>query len=156
MSLSLSSFFLSSPASGLIGSLHRACMCCVCALSHVQRFLTPWSLHHAPLSLGFFRRESWRGLPFPSPGDLPHPGVTPTSLTSLHWQVGSLPAEPLGKPPLRAYASMFMHMYNIYLLVCLYVYTHVFRRRQWHPTPVLLPGKSHGQRSLVGCSPWGR
>ena len=30
-----------------------------------------------------------------------------------------------------------------------------YRRRQWHPTPVLLPGKSHGQRSLVGCSPWG-
>ena len=29
-------------------------------------------------------------------------------------------------------------------------------RRQWHPTPVLLPGKSHGQRSLVGCSPWSR
>ena len=29
-------------------------------------------------------------------------------------------------------------------------------RRQWQPTPVLLPGKSHGQRSLVGCSPWGR
>ena len=28
-------------------------------------------------------------------------------------------------------------------------------RRQWHPTPVLLPGKSHGQRSLEGCSPWG-
>ena len=28
-------------------------------------------------------------------------------------------------------------------------------RRQWHPTPVLLPGKSHGQRSLVGCNPWG-
>ena len=30
------------------------------------------------------------------------------------------------------------------------------RRRQWRPPPVLLPGKSHGQRSLVGCSPWGR
>ena len=29
-------------------------------------------------------------------------------------------------------------------------------RRPWHPTPVLLPGKSHGRRSLVGCSPWGR
>ena len=29
-------------------------------------------------------------------------------------------------------------------------------RRQWHPTPVLLPGKSHGWKSLVGCSPWGR
>ena len=32
---------------------------------------------------------------------------------------------------------------------------YVYRRRQWHPTPVLLPGKSHGPRSLVGCSPWG-
>ena len=30
------------------------------------------------------------------------------------------------------------------------------QRRQWHPTPALLPGKSHGWRSLVGCSPWGR
>ena len=30
------------------------------------------------------------------------------------------------------------------------------RRRRWHPTPVFLPGKSHGRRSLVGCSPWGR
>ena len=35
-------------------------------------------------------------------------------------------------------------------------YCHVLRRRQWQPTPVLLPGKSHGRRSLVGCSPWGR
>ena len=32
---------------------------------------------------------------------------------------------------------------------------HMEQRRQWHPTPVLLPGKSHGWRSLVGCSPWG-
>ena len=32
---------------------------------------------------------------------------------------------------------------------------HIFWRRRWHPTPVLLPGKSHGRRSLVGCSPWG-
>ena len=31
----------------------------------------------------------------------------------------------------------------------------LFQRRQWHPTPVLLPGLSHGRRSLVGCSPWG-
>ena len=32
----------------------------------------------------------------------------------------------------------------------------ILQRRQWYPTPVLLPGKSHGWRSLVGCSPWGR
>ena len=35
-------------------------------------------------------------------------------------------------------------------------YYMIQQRKQWHPTPVLLPGKSHGQRSLVGCSPWGR
>ena len=35
-------------------------------------------------------------------------------------------------------------------------YNTICRRRQWHPTPVLLPGKSHGWRSLEGCSPWGR
>ena len=32
----------------------------------------------------------------------------------------------------------------------------ISQRRQWHPSPILLPGKSHGWRSLVGCSPWGR
>ena len=37
----------------------------------------------------------------------------------------------------------------------IYIIEGVFRRRRWHPTPVLLPGKSHGRRSLVGCSPWG-
>ena len=41
-------------------------------------------------------------------------------------------------------------------MLCLIVTVPVYRRRQWHPTPVLLPGKSHGWRSLVGCSPWGR
>ena len=40
------------------------------------------------------------------------------------------------------------------LAVC--VYCEQLQRRQWHPTPVLLPGKSHGRRSLEGCSPWGR
>ena len=39
------------------------------------------------------------------------------------------------------------------VLVCISLVTN--QRRQWHPTPVLLPGKSHGRRSLVGCSPWG-
>ena len=43
------------------------------------------------------------------------------------------------------------------LKLCCFRSLRAFRwRRQWHPTPVLLPGKSHGQRSLVGCSPWGR
>ena len=42
-------------------------------------------------------------------------------------------------------------------LVIFFLFCNIqFWRRQWHPTPVLLPGKSHGCRSLVGCSPWGR
>ena len=42
------------------------------------------------------------------------------------------------------------------LLFVITNYVGRFWRRQWHTTPVLLPGKSHGRRSLVGCSPWGR
>ena len=38
----------------------------------------------------------------------------------------------------------------------IYIYELYIRRRQWHPTPVLLPGKSYGRRSLIGCSPWDR
>ena len=37
-------------------------------------------------------------------------------------------------------------------MLCIYT---VYSEKQWHPTPVLLPGKFHGQRSLIGCSPWG-
>ena len=44
---------------------------------------------------------------------------------------------------------------NIYFS-CFDLFYRFFGRRQWHPTPVLLPRKSHGWRSLVGCSPWGR
>ena len=42
----------------------------------------------------------------------------------------------------------------VYICVCMYLCIYIYR--QWHPTPVLLPGKSHGRRSLVGCRPWGR
>ena len=38
--------------------------------------------------------------------------------------------------------------------ICIHAASYMSQRRQWHPTPVLLPGKSHGQRSLVGYSPW--
>ena len=42
-----------------------------------------------------------------------------------------------------------------YIQLHIHIYVVLFWRRQWHPTPVLLPGKSHGRRSLVGCSSWG-
>ena len=45
-------------------------------------FATPWTVaHRTPLSMGFPRQEYWRGLPFPSPGDLPDPGIEPESPT---------------------------------------------------------------------------
>ena len=65
-------------------------------LSHVQLFGTPWTVAcQAPLSMGFSRQECWSGLPIPSPGDLPHPGIKPGS---PELQADSVPSEPLGKP----------------------------------------------------------
>ena len=50
------------------------------SLSHVQLFATPWTVvYQAPPSMGFSRQEYWSGLPFPSPGDLPDPGIEPRS-----------------------------------------------------------------------------
>ena len=47
-----------------------------CVLCHVWLFVTPWTIaHQAPLSMRFPRQEYWNGLPFPSPGDLPNPGI---------------------------------------------------------------------------------
>ena len=48
------------------------------SLSRVQLFVTPWTaVHLAPPSTGFSRQEYWSGLPFPSSGDLPDPGIEP-------------------------------------------------------------------------------
>ena len=56
---------------------------CVKSLSPVQLFATPWTVaHEAPLSMGFSRQENWSGLPCSPPGDLPDPGIKPTSLMS--------------------------------------------------------------------------
>ena len=68
-------------------------------LGHNQLFGTPQIVApQAPLSMGFSRQECWTGLPFPSPGDLPHPEIHPHPLGLLHWPVDSLPMRPLGSP----------------------------------------------------------
>ena len=62
------------------------------SLSRVQLFAILWTVgHQAPLSMGFPRQEYWSGLPFPSPGDLPDPGIKPGS-PSL--QADALTSEP--------------------------------------------------------------
>ena len=63
--------------------------------SAVSDSVTPGSIaHQAPLCVAFPRQEYWSGLPFPSPGDLPDPGIKHGSLTS---QADSLLSEPPGK-----------------------------------------------------------
>ena len=53
---------------------------CVCVLSHVQLFATPWTVaQQVPLTIEFSRQEYYSGFPFPSPGALPNPGIKPTS-----------------------------------------------------------------------------
>ena len=77
------------------------------SLSRVRLFATPWTVaYQAPPSMGFSRQECWSGLPFPSPGDLPDPGIEPGSPAL---QADALPSEPPGKP-------IFMEAYYIGLV----------------------------------------
>ena len=66
------------------------------SLSRVQLFVILWTVaYQAPLSMGFSRQEYQSGLPFPSPGDLPNPGIEPGSPTL---EADALTSEPPGKP----------------------------------------------------------
>ena len=66
------------------------------SFSCVRFFAIPWTVaYHAPPYMGFSRQEYWSGLPFPSPGNLPDPGIEPGSPAL---QADSLPTEPPVKP----------------------------------------------------------
>ena len=85
------------------------------ALSHVRFFVIPWTVtRQAPLSMGFSRQEHWSGLPCPSPGNLPNPGIKPRSLAL---PAESLPSKPPGSP---------------YMCVCVYTHTHK-AQLEWIP-----------------------
>ena len=89
-------------------------------------FATPWTAAHwAPLSMEFSRWEYLSKLPFPTPRYFPNPGIEPMSLAS---------------PALAG--AFFTSIVTWEALITNY-------------GSLLLPGKSHGRRSLVGCSPWG-
>jgi len=65
-------------------------------LSRIRLFATLWTVsYQASLSMGFSKQEYWSGLPFPSPGDLPDPGIEPESPTL---EADALTSEPPGKP----------------------------------------------------------
>ena len=64
-------------------------------LSPIQLFATPWTVaYQASPSMGFSRQKYWSGLPFPSPGDLPNPGIEPGSISL---EADALTSEPPGK-----------------------------------------------------------
>ena len=70
-------------------------------LSHVWLFASPWTVaHQAPLSMGFSRQEYWSALPFPSPGDLPDPGIEPAATIAKWIQSCPTLCNPIdGSPP---------------------------------------------------------
>ena len=75
---------------------------CICVLSHfssAQLFATLWTVaHQAPLSMRLSRQEYWSGLSCLPLGNLPDPGIKPSSPVSSALQMGSLPTELSGKP----------------------------------------------------------
>ena len=75
---------------------------CVMSLQSCLTLCDPmdYIAHQAPLSMGFSRQEYRSGLPFPSPGDLPHPGIKPTLPAAPALQADSLPLRHQGSPTL--------------------------------------------------------
>ena len=93
--------------------------------------MIPWTIaRQAPLSMEFSRQEYWSGLPFPSPGDLPDPGIKPGS--PALW-ADSLTSEPLGKPKYpvinhngKEHEKEYIHIYiHTHIYMCVYMYISV-------------------------------
>ena len=89
-------------------------------LSHVRLFVTPRTVaHQVPLFMGFSRQEYWSGLPFPPPGDLPEPGIEPTSPVSPVLGDRFLTTGPQQKSslsisvPISIYLSIYKENYNL-------------------------------------------
>ena len=126
------------------------CPVCVCVFSHLRLFGTPWTVsHQAPLSMEFSRQEYWSRLPFPTPGDLPDPGIKPASLVPPALAGGFFTAEPPGKCPLalRVDFSVFMlhpQLQVFFVHLCLSAHS---------PTALLLdacsPGGGEQKASLL-------
>ena len=106
---------------------------CVFALSHVQLIAIPWTVAcRAPLSMELYRQEHWSGLPFPSPGDLPDPGIEPASPALI----GRLFTTSIKK--------------RIVLRVMSWVHDHLGRRGVWRHQ-VYSFNKTHGLNFRENC-----
>ena len=127
------------------------------SLSHVRLFQTSWTVaHQAPPSMGFSRQEYWSGLPFPSPGDLPDPGIESRSPTL---RADSLPSKPPGNPYMCVCVCVYIYM-CIYICLNIYMYIYLseshsvmFNFLQPHglgPISLLCPWNSPGKNTGVG------
>ena len=131
------------------------------SLSCVWLFATPWTAHQAPPPMGFSRQEYWSGLPFPSPGDLPNPGIKPRSPAL---QADALTSEPPGKPQLLkatwipwlwlllpvslSHAAVYHLQISHWLKLCVHHHISFFDPQASFPlSPVIIlgSGKSHLQ-----------
>ena len=84
-------------------------------LSSVWLFAIPWTVtYQVPPSIKFSRQRYWSGLPFPTPGDFPDPGIEPKSPAL---QADALPSEPPGKPPLWSDFNVYHSRDTLWLLV---------------------------------------
>ena len=122
------------------------------SLSRVRLFATQWTVaHQAPPSMGLSRQEYWSRLPFPSTGDLPDPGIEPGSPTL---QADALPLRHHDflqdgmSSTVKRLPAMWRPGFDSWV-------GKIPWRRKRQSTPALLPGKSHGRRSLIGYGPWG-
>ena len=129
------------------------------SLSYIRLLATPWTIaHQAPTSMGSSRQEHWSGLPFPSPGDLPNPGIKPgppalwadaltaelPSREKHSTTVGQISSK---ESACNARGVCRRGGFNPWV-------RKIPGRRKWQSTPIFLPGESHRRRSLAGYSPW--
>ena len=125
--------------------------CLVQSLSRVWNFATPWTTARQA-SLSITNSQSPHD-PCPS-GRWCHPTISSSHPFSSCPQ--SFPKDFFPTFWLSCLFFWYWVVWVAYIFWKLILCQWFYQRRQWHPTPVLLPGKSHGRRSLEGCSPWGR
>ena len=121
-------------------------MCECPVLSRVLLLVTSWAAAcQAPLSRGFFKQKYWRGLPFPSPEDLPAPRIESKSPA---WLADSLPLSHWESPRLMTWICLQCRRPGFDPWV-----RKILWRRKWQAIPGFLPEEFHEQRSLVGYNP---
>ena len=141
-------------------------MLCSQSPSRVWLFVATWTLaRQAPLSMGFSRQGYWKGLSFPTPGDLPDPGSEPTSLTSPELLADSLPLYNLG-PGSASVCSPVIFWISLFSLVPSFPFPQGLGRSSMHwlcsaaaplhpwlqPLPITYQCATESDVSMAGCS----